>query len=226
MEQIVKMVCNGKNTYVVGQLLFTMSSHKGNAGLLIKCLSQEVTKYAQKNNHDVIPVIMALNGSSRYPQVADALIAMLSRNGLDVANVALCPGRRPTHLALLDEVASHHEFHGQIMQLLMRLFESHRNELEAYEQLKVMKILLDRMVHLLVCGYVLPVVKYLRKCYSRCNTDMSLIRYFVKEVLDVVTFPYSKEFVELFLPLVSDSIIVDRNSDLVSEFIVNCMANY
>lgn len=50
-------------------------------------------------------------------------------------------------------------------------------------QLELKKTLLDRMVHLLSRGYVLPVVGYIRKCLEKLNTDISLIRYFVTEVI-------------------------------------------
>lgn len=49
-------------------------------------------------------------------------------------------------------------------------------------QLELKKTLLDRMVHLLSRGYVLPVVSYVRKCLEKLDTDISLIRYFVTEV--------------------------------------------
>lgn len=52
-------------------------------------------------------------------------------------------------------------------------------------QLELKKTLLDRMVHLLSRGYVLPVVGYIRKCLEKLNTDISLIRYFVTEVTAV-----------------------------------------
>lgn len=48
--------------------------------------------------------------------------------------------------------------------------------------MELKKTLLDRMVHLLSRGYVLPVVGYIRKCLEKLNTDISLIRYFVTEV--------------------------------------------
>lgn len=51
-------------------------------------------------------------------------------------------------------------------------------------QLELKKTLLDRMVHLLSRGYVLPVVGYIRKCLEKLDTDISLIRYFVTEVSD------------------------------------------
>lgn len=64
-----------------------------------------------------------------------------------------------------------------------------------HPQLELKKTLLDRMVHLLSRGYVLPVVSYIRKCLEKLDTDISLIRHFVTEVsvlavlcgLDVVT---------------------------------------
>lgn len=52
----------------------------------------------------------------------------------------------------------------------------------ALPQLELKKTLLDRMVHLLSRGYVLPVVSYIRKCLEKLDTDISLIRYFVTEV--------------------------------------------
>lgn len=51
-----------------------------------------------------------------------------------------------------------------------------------HHQLELKKTLLDRMVHLLSRGYVLPVVSYIRKCLEKLDTDISLIRYFVTEV--------------------------------------------
>ena len=49
-------------------------------------------------------------------------------------------------------------------------------------QLEMKKMLLDRMVNLLCCGCVVPVIKYIEQCWHRGDTDISLIRYFVTEV--------------------------------------------
>lgn len=43
-------------------------------------------------------------------------------------------------------------------------------------------MVLDRMVNLLCSGCVVPVVKYIKQCWQRGDTDISLIRYFVTEV--------------------------------------------
>ena len=68
------------------------------------------------------------------------------------------------------------------MQLLIKLLETEYPELDAMKQLEVKKTLLNRMVHLLSRGYVLPVVSYIRKCLEKLDTDISLIRHFVTEV--------------------------------------------
>lgn len=48
-------------------------------------------------------------------------------------------------------------------------------------------MLLDRMVNLLCCGCVVPVIKYIEQCWHRGDTDISLIRYFVTEVNNKLT---------------------------------------
>lgn len=51
-------------------------------------------------------------------------------------------------------------------------------------------MLLDRMVNLLCCGCVVPVIKYIEQCWHRGDTDISLIRYFVTEVSIYFKFVY------------------------------------
>lgn len=120
------------------------------------------------------------------------------------------------------------------------IFESKQDELEILVQLEVKKMLIDRLVNLMARGYVIPVLKYMRNCWSKGDTDVSLIRYFVTELLDLINPPYTAEFVELFLPMVENDEITGGNaqltgsgggdgmnsSDVVSEFIVHCRAHY
>ncbi|XP_049544994.1 negative elongation factor D [Anopheles darlingi] len=390
IEECAKMVCHGQHTYVYSQVLIQVLSQEPKGGFIMKRLSQEITKYALKNNHNVTPITMALNGSSRHPQACEALTSMLSRNTLNPADITvlyrnysspepppidlirnpqfldllvdslfkvgvkinqehkskyiyllayaasvcettskkgggkgsgaagsssaasgsgggastranattlqrnkdelkgtisavekvheicnvsrgsselvadistlyncirypvvgvgvirwventvtepsyfkLCTESCPLHLALLDEVACvHASLHDQILRLLIRLFESKQDELEILVQLEMRKMLLDRMVNLLARGCVVPVVKYISQCCSRGDTDISLIRYFVTEVLETITHPYSAEFVQLFLPMVENEEITgsmrgEGDNDPVSEFIVHCKAHY
>lgn len=93
------------------------------------------------------------------------------------------------------------------------------------------KMLLDRMVHLLSRGCAVSVVKYIKTCWQRQDTDISLIRYFVTEVLDIIAPPYTAEFVNLFLPLVENEEItgtmrIEGENDPVSEFIMLCKSNF
>lgn len=47
-------------------------------------------------------------------------------------------------------------------------------------------MLIDRMVNLLSRGCVVPVVCYIKQCWQRGDTDVSLIRYFVTEVKYII----------------------------------------
>ncbi|XP_063235965.1 negative elongation factor D [Bacillus rossius redtenbacheri] len=363
IQECAKMVCHGQHTYVYSQVLLHVLAQETKGGANMKRLSQEITKCAQLNHHDVTPVTMALNGAARYPQACQALSSMLSRNTLNPADITVLyrnysstepppidlirtpqflellvdalfkpgvklnpehkpkyiyllayaasvhesPGKKgqgktlckdelkqtvqavekvhticnvnkgstelvaelstlyqcirfpvasvgavrwvestvtepsyfklstehtPVHLAVLDEVVTCHALlHGRVLRLLVRLFESKQDELEILVQLEMRKMLLDRMVNLLSRGCVVPVVKYIKQCWQRGDTDVSLIRYFVTEVLEAISPPYTSEFVQLFLPMVENDEITgtmrgDGENDTVSEFIVYCKANY
>ena len=63
-----------------------------------------------------------------------------------------------------------------------RLFESSFDELDVLVRLELKKTVLDRMVHLLSRGCVIPVVGYIKACWEKQDTDISLIRHFVTEV--------------------------------------------
>lgn len=47
-------------------------------------------------------------------------------------------------------------------------------------------MLLDRMVNLLSRGCVVPVLQYIKHCWQRGDTDISLIRYFITEVWNII----------------------------------------
>ena len=67
----------------------------------------------------------------------------------------------------------------QVLRLYVRLFEQRYESLEILAQLEIKKMLLDRLVNLLSRGYVIPVVKYMVKCWEATDTDISLIRLVV-----------------------------------------------
>lgn len=356
IEECAKMVCLSQHTYVYSQVAINSAGQElsnGKSAMIVKRLSQELTKYALKHNRNVTAVTMALDGSRDYPLINEGMSAMLTRNALNPSDILLmyksytgpspppvellrnpqflellveaifkCPSKmnpeykakyiyllaygasvidtseekrveskdelektleaiekahcicsmrktgyadllpemstlfecirfpvvglgvikwidkivsdpsyfklntaiRPIHLAILDEVAENHAtFHQEILTLLINLFETVQSEMEL-EQLEIRKMLLDHIVFLLAEGCVVPVLKYIKLCSQRQDTDIYLIRYFVTEVLTLVNQPYSSEFVEHFLPLVENEVITgairsDGDDDLVSEFI-------
>lgn len=99
----------------------------------------------------------------------------------------LCTEHCPIHLALLDEVVvCHNLLHPKVLKLLIHLFESKQDELEILVQLEIKKMLIDRMVNLLCRGCVVPLVTYIKQCWQKGDTDISLIRYFVTEVIKLI----------------------------------------
>ncbi|KAK1901457.1 Negative elongation factor D [Dissostichus eleginoides] len=168
----------------------------------------------------------------RFPVVAMGVLKWVDWTVSEPRYFQLQTDHTPVHLALLDEICTCHQLlHPQVLQLLIKLFETEHSQLDVMEQLELKKTLLDRMVHLLSRGYVLPVVGYIRKCLEKLNTDISLIRYFVTEVLDVIAPPYTSDFVQLFLPIlendsIAGTIRIEGEHDPVAEFISHCKSNF
>ncbi|XP_061911365.1 negative elongation factor D isoform X1 [Entelurus aequoreus] len=168
----------------------------------------------------------------RFPVVAMGVLKWVDWTVSEPRYFQLQTDHTPVHLALLDEICTCHQLlHPQVLQLLIKLFETEHSQLDVMEQLELKKTLLDRMVHLLSRGYVLPVVGYIRKCLEKLNTDISLIRYFVTEVLDVIAPPYTSDFVQLFLPIlendsIAGTIRTEGEHDPVAEFISHCKSNF
>jgi negative elongation factor C/D len=186
---------------------------------------------ASKGSNELIAELSTLYHCIRFPVVSVGIIRWVECVVTDPMFFSLSTEYCPVHLALIDEVVSCHPLlHQRVLELFIQLFEATYEALEILAQLEIKKMLLDRLVNLLSRGYVTPVVKYIRSCWEKNDTDVSLIRYFVREVLDTIAPPYSTEFVTLFLPLVENDEITEsmRNDgdqeDPVSEFIVHCQA--
>ena len=87
--------------------------------------------------------------------------------------------------------SNHHLLHAKVLDLLIRLFEKNYEELDVLVRLELKKTILDRMVHLLSRGCVIPVITYIKNCWDRGDTDISLIRHFVTEVSNSITGCYA-----------------------------------
>lgn len=132
---------------------------------------------------ELIGELQPLYDCIRYPVVGVGVIRWVENIVTEASYFKLSTDSCPTHLAILDEVANvHTSLHQQILNLLIKLFESKQDELEILVQLELRKMLLDRMINLLTRGCVVPVVKYVKQCCQKGDTDTSLIRYFVTEV--------------------------------------------
>uniref|UniRef100_A0A4W3JDL7 Negative elongation factor complex member C/D n=1 Tax=Callorhinchus milii TaxID=7868 RepID=A0A4W3JDL7_CALMI len=162
-----------------------------------------------KGASELVAELGTLYQCIRFPVVAMGVLKWVDWTVSEPSYFQLQTDHTPVHLALLDEISTCHQLlHPQVLQLLVKLFETEHSQLDVMEQLELKKTLLDRMVHLLSRGYVLPVVSYMRKCLEKLDTDISLIRYFVTEVLDVIAPPYTSDFVHLFLPILENDSIV------------------
>lgn len=182
----------------------------------------------KKGSSELIAELNTLYQCIRFPVVAIGVVQWVDYTVSEKSYFKLSTEHTPLHLALLDEVATcHNTLHQKVLDLLIRLFESPQEELDVLVQLEMKKMLLDRMVHLLSRGCTVPVVNYIKSCWQRQDTDVSLIRYFVTEVLDMIAPPYTPEFVQLFLPLVENEEITSNmkwegDNDPVADFIVHC----
>ncbi|XP_067904166.1 negative elongation factor C/D isoform X2 [Heterodontus francisci] len=185
-----------------------------------------------KGASELVAELGTLYQCIRFPVVAMGVLKWVDWTVSEPSYFQLQTDHTPVHLALLDEISTCHQLlHPQVLQLLVKLFETEHSQLDVMEQLELKKTLLDRMVHLLSRGYVLPVVSYIRKCLEKLDTDISLIRYFVTEVLDVIAPPYTSDFVHLFLPILENDSIVgtiktEGECDAVAEFIAHCKSNF
>uniref|UniRef100_A0A669NZD1 Negative elongation factor complex member C/D n=1 Tax=Phasianus colchicus TaxID=9054 RepID=A0A669NZD1_PHACC len=185
-----------------------------------------------KGASELVAELSTLYQCIRFPVVAMGVLKWVDWTVSEPRYFQLQTDHTPVHLALLDEISTCHQLlHPQVLQLLVKLFETEHSQLDVMEQLELKKTLLDRMVHLLSRGYVLPVVSYIRKCLEKLDTDISLIRYFVTEVLDVIAPPYTSDFVQLFLPIlenesIAGTIKTEGEHDPVTEFIAHCKSNF
>ncbi|XP_033260249.1 negative elongation factor D-like [Orcinus orca] len=185
-----------------------------------------------KGASELVAELSTLYKCIRFPVVAMGVLKWVHWSVSEPKYFQLQTHCTPVHLALLDHISTCHQLlHPQVLQLLVKLLETQHSQLDAMEQLKLKKTLLDRLVHLLSQGYALPVVTYIRRCLEKGDTDISLIRYFVTEVLDVIAPPYTSDFVQLFLPIlendsIAGTIKTEGEQHPVTEFIAHCRSHF
>lgn len=163
----------------------------------------------------------------RCPVVAIGIIKWVELIILDPSYFKLNTDGVPIHLILLDEIVQGHKLlHDRVLNLLIKLFLTSFTDLDNLVQLQIKKTIIDRMINLMTKGYVIPVVAFLNKCWKDQDTDISLIRHFVMEVLEMIGPPYTHEFVNLFIPLINNeyisSFLKTDEQKIVQEFLSYC----
>lgn len=197
----------------------------------LKATTQAVEKLSsicadRKGSSEILPELATIfTLINRFQVIAYGIVYWVKHVVSETSFFKLSTEQTPLHLALLDEVTGCHQtLHSKVLDLYVGIFEAQYDELEVLAQLELKKMILDRIVHLLSKGCVVPVMNYVNDCWKRGDTDISLIRYFVIEVLYMISPPYSEEFVTLFLPLVecqevTGSMKTEMDTQLVNEFI-------
>ncbi|CAG0912356.1 unnamed protein product [Notodromas monacha] len=158
-----------------------------------------------KTSAELLAELSSLYHYLRFPVVAAGITRWVSGVVTEPSYFKLSVEQTPIHLVLLDEVVLvHHILHEDVFTLLQNLFEVELEDLEILVQLDLKKMIIDRMVNLVSRGYVIPVLKYMANICQKEKTDYSLVRYFVREILEMVAPPFSKEFMENFSPLIEN----------------------
>jgi len=202
----------------------------------LNCTIQAIEKVnlicnEKKSSFELLAELSSLYQSIRYPVVALGIIQWVKITVKEKNYFQLSTEHTPIHLALLDEVVNvHPPLHLKVLDLLTELFESSHEELDVLVQLEVKKMLIDRMLHLLTKGCVVPVLNYIKNCWQKQDTDVSLIRYFLTELMDVISPPYTVEFMKLLLPIAENNEITgnmrnEKERQLITDFIAYSRVN-
>lgn len=184
----------------------------------------------KKGSIELLCEVNTLYQYIKTPVVAMGILRWVKYTVREPSYFQLSTDHTPIHLAFLDEISQHHTtLHEKILELLIDLMQSEPEDMEVLQQLQVKRVIIDRMVHLVSKNYVIPIIKYMRKCWLKQDTDVSLIRYFLTEILEIIEPPYSQEFISILLPMIEASEITgnlkNENRDqyhLVESFIEYC----
>lgn len=164
----------------------------------------------------------------RYPVVAMGVLKWVEYCLSEKNYAKVITETAPLQIVLLDEISSSHPLqHELVLNLLKSLFERNYPELDTLVELEFKKTAIDRMLHLMSRGCIMPVVIYVKNCMDAQTTDMSLLRHFLTEVLEMIAPPYSSEFIAAMLPIAKNKEItaplkVSDGGDDVTEFLAHC----
>ncbi|KAI9285358.1 TH1 protein [Umbelopsis sp. AD052] len=107
----------------------------------------------------------------------------------------------PVPHQILEEIAYRHPLQRPfVFQVLQNNLTVEVKNLSPEIMMALRRTLLDRMIYLVQLGYVLPVLKYIKRISS--SVDESLIVHTIKMILDMAEAPYSNEFIDLIVEII------------------------
>nr|CAD2149981.1 unnamed protein product [Meloidogyne enterolobii] len=135
----------------------------------------------------------------------------------------------PLHYVLIDKIAEKHfNLHERVFKLLCSLYDHLSGQNEVAEIImERQRQIVDRFVNLLFFGMAIPVLEKIVGMFKSGYIDVSLVRYFGIEVLELVEQPYSPQFISALLPIVTNREVFDRATfekhPIAKEFmLLNC----
>lgn len=107
----------------------------------------------------------------------------------------------PVPHQILEEIAHRHPLQRPfVFEVLKKNLTVEVKNLSPEIMMALRKTLLDRMIYLVQLGFVLPVLKYIKRISS--SIDESLIVHTLKMILDMAEPPYTDEFIDLIVEIV------------------------
>ncbi|EGC30354.1 TH1 family protein [Dictyostelium purpureum] len=130
------------------------------------------------------------------PIISMGIMQWIKHNLTDTTNLSsyntLCV---PIYLDFLRDIVIRHPLHRSVvLNILASHFEVEAQDLESLAILEMRKNVIDNIVYLFSCGYVIPVLDTIEQWAPKI--DPSLTRYFINQVLDIIEPPYSTTFMD------------------------------
>ncbi|CEF64655.1 Negative elongation factor C/D [Strongyloides ratti] len=220
---------NQRHTYVYLLAYSACVVEKVNETKRIHCkqelepLIEEINKFLKiiDNSEDFGIVFNTLEELIKQPLIAAGCLQYI-KSSITAHKYAVEPNT--SHYVLIDEIGNIHiNLRDRVFQTLNLIFahiSSLSNE-SAEVIIQKQKYIIHRYIHLLSTGYCIPVIRHLEQMYKTNQMDVSLMRLFAVEVIEIISGPYSQEFSQTFLPILLNTDIF--HDDIFDKMNLNCL---
>ena len=166
----------------------------------IQALENAVTTLKETSLH--ASALSVLYETLKFPVVSQGILFWLRSLVCDPSFFsAFNSNIVPAHLALMEQIATHHELlHPSVFSLLKDMFDVQYN-VDPLLVLDLRRMLLDRLLYLLSLGYALPVMQFVLERVR--SNDLTLTIHFVSQALAICSAPFSAQWVESFVKLLT-----------------------